>query len=89
MPDPFVTPWIITHQTPLSGISQARIWEWVAISFPGDLSSPGSKHMSSVQQVDSLTLSHQGSNSNINLIYKTPAQQHPDMFDQKHVGTVA
>ena len=30
------TPWIIAHQVPLSsvhGISQARILEWVAISF--------------------------------------------------------
>ena len=31
--DSFVTPWIAAHQAPLSMISQARIQEWVAISF--------------------------------------------------------
>ena len=29
----FATPWTIAHQAPLSGISQARILEWVAVSF--------------------------------------------------------
>ena len=29
----FVTPWTTAHQAPLSGISQARILEWVSISF--------------------------------------------------------
>ena len=30
----FVTPWSVAHQAPLSmGIFQARILEWVAISF--------------------------------------------------------
>ena len=30
----FVTPWTVTHQAPLSmGISQARILEWIALSF--------------------------------------------------------
>ena len=30
----FVTPWTVAHQAPLvHGISQARILEWVAISF--------------------------------------------------------
>ena len=29
----FVTPWTIAHLAPLSGISQARILEWVSISF--------------------------------------------------------
>ena len=35
MSDSFVTPWIVVHQAPLSaGSSQARMLEWVAISFP-------------------------------------------------------
>ena len=29
----FATPWTVAHQAPLSGILQARILEWVAISF--------------------------------------------------------
>ena len=29
----FATPWTTAHQTPLSGISQARILEWLAIAF--------------------------------------------------------
>ena len=40
--DSFVTPWIKAHQAPLvHGILQARILEWVAISFSGDSSQPG------------------------------------------------
>ena len=32
--DPFATPWTVVHQAPLSmGILQARVLEWVAISF--------------------------------------------------------
>ena len=34
----FVTPWTIAHQAPLSmGILQARILEWVAISFSREI----------------------------------------------------
>ena len=40
------------------GISQARILEWVAIFFSGDLPNPGIEHESSVWKVDSLPLSH-------------------------------
>ena len=45
------------------GISQARILEWIAISFSWDLLHPGIKPMSPVLycQVDSLLLNHQGS----------------------------
>ena len=32
MSDPFAIPWTAAHQAPLSGIFQARILEWVAIS---------------------------------------------------------
>ena len=37
----FANPWTAAHQTPLSGISQARILEWVAISFSRDLPNEG------------------------------------------------
>ena len=37
----FATPWTITHQAPIHGILQARILEWVAISFSRDLPNPG------------------------------------------------
>ena len=43
------------------GISQARILEWVAISFPGDLPDPWIKSESPSLQVDSLPPSHPGS----------------------------
>ena len=43
-------------------ISQARMLEWVAISFsPGDLPDPGIKFTSPALQMDSLPLSHLGS----------------------------
>ena len=43
------------------GISQARILEWVAISFSRDLLDPGIEPTSPSLQADSLPLSHQGS----------------------------
>ena len=37
----FVTPWIVAHQgSSVHGILQARILEWVAISFSTDLVGP-------------------------------------------------
>ena len=36
----FVTPWTISHQVSLSGIFQARILEWVAISLSRGSSPP-------------------------------------------------
>ena len=45
----------------LHGILQARILEWVAISFFGDLPDPGINSESPALQADSLPLSHQGS----------------------------
>ena len=56
MSDSFVIPWAI------HGISQARILEWVAASFPGDLPDPEIKHMAPAMspelQAGSLSLSH-------------------------------
>ena len=43
------------------GILQARMLEWVAIPFPGDLPDPGTKPGSPALQADFLCLSHQGS----------------------------
>ena len=37
----FVTPWTVTHQAPVHEIFQARILEWVALSFFRDLPDPG------------------------------------------------
>ena len=42
------------------GISQARILEWIVISFPGDLPNSGIKPTSPAWQADSLSLSHLG-----------------------------
>ena len=53
--------------------SQARILEWVAISFCRDLSNPGIKSASPASQADSLPLSHhrsQGQNSHFFLNLK-------------------
>ena len=36
-------PWTVAHQALLSVLSQARILEWVAISFPGHVTDPGIK----------------------------------------------
>ena len=37
----FATPWTEAHQAPLAhGIFQARIWEWVVISFSRRFSKP-------------------------------------------------
>ena len=43
------------------GTSQARILEWVAISFSGDVLGLGIEPASPAWQADSLPLSHQGS----------------------------
>ena len=61
--DSFVTPW--TQRSPSSfsvtGISQARILEWVAICFPEDLPNPGIQPCLLHWQADSSPLSHLGS----------------------------
>ena len=50
----FVTPGTVARQAPLSmGFSQARILEWVAISFPGDLPRPRIEPESPGLQADS------------------------------------
>ena len=59
-----MTPWAIAHQAPLSmGIFQARIQEWVAISFSKGLSqlNTGSNLCLLLWQAESLPLHHPGS----------------------------
>ena len=46
------------------GILQARILEWVVISFPGDLPHPGIEPRSPALQVDSLPTEPQGKSKN-------------------------
>ena len=61
---PFVTPWTIAHQVPLSmGVSRQEYWSESPFP-PTDLPDPGIKPTSPVSpalQEDSLPLSHQGS----------------------------
>ena len=54
------TPWTVAHQVPLHGILQARILEWVAISFSKGYSSPRDQTASPVLQADALPVSHLG-----------------------------
>ena len=57
----FTTPWTVARQAPLSvGILQARILEWVAISFSRGSSNPGIKPRSPALQVGSLPTEPQG-----------------------------
>ena len=50
-----MTPWTVAHQAPLSmAILQARILEWVAISFSRDLPNPGIEPRSPALQAHSL-----------------------------------
>ena len=49
----FATQWTVTHQAPLStGISRQEYWNWVAISFSGDLPNPGTEAVSPALQAD-------------------------------------
>ena len=57
----FVTPWTVAHQALLSMGFQARVLEWVAISFSRGSSWPGIKPASPALEADSLPLTHQGS----------------------------
>ena len=61
--DSFATPWIIAFQgSSVHWISQARIWEWVAISFSRRSSRFRESNSNLLHwQADSLPLSHEGS----------------------------
>ena len=58
----FVTPWTIAHQAVLSmEFSRQEYWSGLPFCSPGDLLNPGIEPRSPALQVDSLLLSHQGS----------------------------
>ena len=55
----YVTPWTVTHQTPLSmGFFQQEYWSGLPFPSPGDLPNPEIKPGSLALQADSLPLSH-------------------------------
>ena len=57
----FIDPMDCIPDSSVHGISQARVLEWVAISFYRDLPNLGIKPTSLAMQADSLPLSHWGS----------------------------
>ena len=59
--DSFATTWTVTHQAPVHEISQARILEWVAVSFKGIFQTEELNSRILNWQVDSLPLSNQES----------------------------
>ena len=59
---PFVTPWTVAHQAPLSmGFPRQEYWSGLPCPPPGDLPDPGIKPKSPALQAGSLPLSHRGS----------------------------
>ena len=67
----FVTPWIVAHQAPLStGLPRQEYWSGLPFCSPGDLPDPGIglNLCLLLWQVDSLPLSHLGSQINKYLI---------------------
>ena len=56
------TPWTVAHQAPLSmEFSRREYWNGLSFASPGDLHDSGIRPLSLAWQVDSLTLSYQGS----------------------------
>ena len=54
---PFVTPWTVAYQAPLSmGFSRQEYWSEVPFPSPGDLPNPGIEPRSPALQADALTL---------------------------------
>ena len=59
MSDPFVTPWTVAHQAPLSmGFSRQVYWSGLPFPSPGGLPDPGIEPGSPALQSDSLLLSY-------------------------------
>ena len=62
MSDSFATPWNIADQASLSmGLPRQEYWSGLPFPSPEDLSNPGIESKSPALRVDSLPLSHQGS----------------------------
>ena len=58
----FVTPWTVACQAPLSmGFLSQKYWDGLPLPPPGDPPDPGIEPVSPTLQVDSLPLSHLGS----------------------------
>ena len=54
---PFVTPWTVAYQAPLSmGFSRQEYWSGLPFPSPGDLPNPGIEPRSPALQADALTL---------------------------------
>ena len=76
----FEIPWTVACQAPLSmGTLQARILEWVAISFSGGYSQPRDRMWVSCLASDSLPLSHPGS-CVVQLWIPTKPRANPDFW---------
>ena len=59
-----VTPWMVTHQVPLSmGFSRQEYWSRLPFPSPGDLSDPGTEPRPPTLQVDSLLSEPPGKSS--------------------------
>ena len=57
-----VTPWTVTHQTPLSmGFPRQEYWSGLLFPSPGNLPDPETEVVSPTPQVDSLPLTYLGS----------------------------
>ena len=71
----FVTPWTVAYQAPLSMIFfQARVLEWVAISFSRGSSRPRIEPVSPALQADALPSKPSGKPQNVkkNMPYPLP-----------------
>ena len=73
-------PWTVARQVPLSiGIVQARILEWIAISFSKDLPNPGTEPRFLTLQADSLPSESPGKP-----IHLKPLHEHTCTLSLKH-----
>ena len=67
-----VIPWTVARQDPLfTELSRQEYWNGLSFPTLGDLPNPGIKLESPASQADSLPLSHQESNTDINVSTKT------------------
>ena len=76
MSDCFATPRPIAHQAPLSvGFPRKEYWNRLTFPSPGNLPNTGIEPVSPVLQVDSLPLSHLGSQINETTVFKKPKKE--------------
>ena len=85
---PFVTPWTVAHQAPLS-MEFSRQEYWSGIHFPGDLPDPRIKPRSPAWQADSLTSEPPGKSSKAETMTNTHTQtlRHPCIPKPTHLRT--